>query len=49
MRLISTRYNADLQDLNINRIRQVEKGYDKISKGIQYQKQKLLGNIPDEL
>lgn len=30
----------------MNRIKQVEKIYSKISRGIQYQKQKLLGDIP---
>lgn len=29
-------------DLHINQIKQIEKAYSKISKNIQYQKQKLL-------
>lgn len=42
------KYNDDVIDQNKNRIKKVEKAYGKILKGIQYQKQELLGNIPDE-
>ena len=33
---------------NMKRIRQTEKAYGKVSRGIQYRKQEILGNIPDE-
>ena len=48
MRLVSMEYNADFQDWDMNRIRQVEKAHGKVSRGIQYRKQELLGNIPDQ-
>lgn len=41
-------YNDDLKNWDIKRIRQSEKVYVKLSKGIQYQKQELLDNIIDE-
>lgn len=36
MKLVSTKYNNDLKDWDINRIKQVEKIYGKVSKNIQY-------------
>lgn len=35
-------------DWDINQIKHVEKAYDKVSRGIQYQKQELLDNILNE-
>ena len=46
MKLVSTKYDDDLKDWDINYIRHIEKTYGKISKGIQYRKQELLGHIP---
>ena len=46
MKLVSTEYDDDLKDWDMNRIKQVEKTYSKISRGIQYRKQELLDDIP---
>lgn len=46
MKLVSTEYDPDLKDWDMNRIKQVKENYDKVSRGIQRRKQKLLGNIP---
>ena len=46
MKLVSTEYDDDLKDWDMNRIKQVEKTYSKVSRGIQYRKQELLGDIP---
>ena len=46
MKLVSTEYDDDLKDWDMNRIKQVEKTYGKVSRGIQYREQELLGDIP---
>ena len=46
MKLVSTEYDADLKDWDMNRIKQVENTYGKVSRGIQHRKQELLGDIP---
>ena len=46
MKLVSTQHDDDLKDWDINRIKQVEETYGKISRGIQYRKQELLSDIP---
>ena len=45
MKLISTEYDDDLKDWDMNYIKQVIKTYGKVSTGIKYWKQELLGNI----
>ena len=42
MKLVSTEYDDDLKDWDMNRIKQVEKTYDKVSRAIQLRKQELL-------
>lgn len=39
LKLISTKYDDDLMDWDMNRVKQVEKAYGKVSRGIQYRKQ----------
>ncbi len=42
VRLVWTRYDANLKDWDLERIRQVEEIYGQVSRGIQLQKQELL-------
>ena len=44
--VLTTEYDTELKDWDINRIQMVEKSYNNILRGIQRQEQKLLGNIP---
>lgn len=47
IKLVSTtKYDTELKNWDMNCIQQVEETYDNVSKSIQRQKQKLLGNIP---
>ena len=49
MKLVSTtKYDTELRDWDMDRIKEVENTYDKVLRGIYLQMQKLLGNIPDE-
>ena len=48
LKLFSTKHDDDLMDWDMKRIRQTEKAYSKVSRGIQYRKQEILGDIPDE-
>ena len=49
MKLVSTtKYDTELKDWDMDRIKEVENTYGKVSRGIHLQMQKLLGNIPDE-
>ena len=49
MKLVSTtKYDTKLKDWDMDRIKEVENTYGKVSRGIHLRMQKLLGNIPDE-
>ena len=49
MKLVSTtKYDTELKDWDMDRIKEVENIYGKVSRGIHLQMQKLLGNIPDK-
>ena len=44
-----TKYDDKLKNWDINQIKQVEKTYGIVSRGIQYRKLELLSKIADEL
>ena len=49
MKLVSaTKYDIELKDWDMDRIKDVENTYGKVSRGIDLRIQALLGNIPDE-
>lgn len=48
LKLISIKYHNNLKNWNMNYIKYIERIYSKVLRGIQYQKEKLLGNILDE-
>ena len=49
MKFVSaTKYDTELKDWDMDRIKDVQDTYSKVSRGIHLRVQKLLGNIPDE-